>query len=186
MTRAAIPVLVSQGVTALTSGVNGFSAPPGVPKVGQAATLATLGQHGDACCTAPAVDVPADDCRCWLGQTVGVMPCATAWEWGLSLLHLALKLLLIRAVCAARCVALTPSTSHGTCLQCAPQPCRPPHSSGWMSRRAHSCSTWCIQVKFLATQAYRHPHAAVLLPACSTVARGAATTSFAGWLLSGC
>ena len=35
MTRAAIPVLVSEGVTALTSGVNGFSAPPGVPKVGQ-------------------------------------------------------------------------------------------------------------------------------------------------------
>lgn len=33
MTRAAVPVLASQGVLALTSGVNGFSAPPGVPKV---------------------------------------------------------------------------------------------------------------------------------------------------------
>jgi hypothetical protein len=39
MTRAAIPVLVSEGVTALTSGVNGFSAPPGVPKVGQGLLL---------------------------------------------------------------------------------------------------------------------------------------------------
>ena len=33
MTRAAVPVLAAAGVKALSSGVNGFSAPPGVPKV---------------------------------------------------------------------------------------------------------------------------------------------------------
>jgi len=33
MTRASIPVLSGLGVKAVSSGVNGFSAPPGVPKV---------------------------------------------------------------------------------------------------------------------------------------------------------
>lgn len=32
LTRAAIPVLASRGVQGFTGGVNGFSAPPGVPK----------------------------------------------------------------------------------------------------------------------------------------------------------
>lgn len=43
MTRAAIPILASQGVRALSSGVNGFSAPPGVPKVGVCVWLSGQG-----------------------------------------------------------------------------------------------------------------------------------------------
>lgn len=32
LTRAALPILAASGVRAITGGVNGFSAPPGVPK----------------------------------------------------------------------------------------------------------------------------------------------------------